>query len=126
METVTQFTIALENKPGTLRTMCNKLAAQKVNIEAISVINTQEMGLVRMTVSNQAKAAKALKDFNTAKEEVLKLSLANRPGSLAEAAARLAAADVNIEYTYGSTGPQGNTVLIMKVADTVAAQKALG
>ncbi len=125
MNVATQFTVALENKPGTLRTMCNKLAALKVNIEAISITNTQEMGFVRMVLANQSKAVKALKGFNTAKEMVLVLPLNNEPGALAEISAKLASADINIEYTYGSASTEGKTNLIMKVSDTIEAKRVL-
>jgi hypothetical protein len=78
-----------------------------------------------MVVSNQSKALKALKGINTAKEMVLLLDLDNRPGALADIAAKLAAADINIEYTYGTTADSGKTILVMKVSDTIQAKKVL-
>ena len=125
MDIKSQFTVALENKPGELAGLCNKLVKQKLNLLAISVMNTQEMGLVRMVLSNKSKAAMALKDYNFATEDVLMINIPNRPGALAKIARKLAAQDINIEYTYGSSGEDCGAMLVMKVPDCVKAKKAL-
>jgi len=125
MEKKKQFTVALENKPGELARLCRKLAKEKVNIEAISVINTQEMGLVRLVANNQAKAGSVLKNYNSAKEDVLLLTIPNRPGELESIAKKLAAEKINIEYTYGSSPRDGEAVLVLKVDDLAKAMEIL-
>jgi hypothetical protein len=125
MEVKKQFTVALENVPGALASLCTKLAKKGVNIEAISVINTQEMGFVRILVSDVQLASEALKQYNSAKEDVLVLSIPNSPGELGKTAQKLSENNVNIEYTYGSASGQGDSRLILKVSDIAEAQKAL-
>jgi hypothetical protein len=125
MDIKNQFTVALENKPGVLAGLCDKLASQKVNILAMMVINTQEMGMVRMVLSNKTKGAMALSSYNCATEDVLMVSIPNRPGSLGKIARKLAAEKINIEYTYGSSGEDCGAMLAIKVPDCAKAKKAL-
>jgi hypothetical protein len=47
-----QVTVALENRPGQLATICNILSENAVNIEAISVIDSIEQGVVRLITSD--------------------------------------------------------------------------
>jgi hypothetical protein len=126
MEIKKQFTIALENKPGELASLCGKFSKNNVNIEAISVINTQEMGFVRIVADNAEKASVSLKGYNSAKEEVAAVKITNKPGELAKLARTLSENDINIEYTYGSAAGSGDSVLILKVSDISKAQQVLG
>lgn len=125
MEIKTQFTIALWNKPGTLKTLCKKLSGKKVNIEAISIVNTQEMGMIRLVTSNMTATSTALKGFNSAKEKVLMVQFEDKPGKLGDIAGKLAEKEINIEYTYGSTSVDGNALLVFKVDDPEKAMKVL-
>jgi hypothetical protein len=102
----TQFTLYLENKPGALAQATKLLAAAKVNIEGISVAETTDVGLVQVVVDNAPVARKALQRGNVAftVQEVAVLQLANVPGALARAAAKLAKAGINIHYLYSTTG----------------------
>ena len=56
---------------------------------------------------------------------VLVITLANKPGALAEVAGRLSEAHVNIEYSYGSASGEDSGILVMRVDDVEKAKKAL-
>ena len=57
--------------------------------------------------------------------KVLAIELPHKKGALAETAAKLAAAGINIDYIYGSAAGRKST-LVARVSNLKAAQKALG
>lgn len=101
----TQVTAYLPNKVGALAAATKALAAARVNIEGISIVETSDIGEVRMIVTDAVKAEKALAKAGLAysKQAVEVIFLKDQPGSLAAFAAKLAKAHVDIHYVYGST-----------------------
>src|SRR5258707_957439 len=55
-----QVSVALENQPGQLATICSILGENAVNIEAISVIDSIEQGVVRLITSDPTRCKQAL------------------------------------------------------------------
>ena len=127
MKVQKEITVALENAPGRLGHLCACLAAKKINIIAISVVESANMGLVRMVVDKTAVALKMLKDYplTTSVEEVLELSAPNKPGVLAKLSAKLGKKRVNIEYVYGTAAGRGKTNLILKPSSIKRAKPLL-
>jgi hypothetical protein len=128
MPRATQLSVAMENRPGQLARIGAALARAKVNVEAISVVDSAEVGVVRLVTSSSAKAAAALKRAGMAvvQHPVLVVKLANQPGALGKAAGKLAAAKINIAYAYGSAaGPGAMSTLVFGVSDIAQAARAL-
>lgn len=122
----TQLSLALENKPGQVAKVAATLARAKVNIEAISVVDSAEVGVVRLITSSNAKARAALKKagLNVVQTLVIITKLPNEPGALAAAARKLAAAKVNVEYIYGSAARKGQpSTIVIGVSDIERAAK---
>jgi len=116
----TQLSVAMENKPGQLAKLGATLARAKVNIEAISVLDSSEVGVVRLVTSANAKARAALKKagMTVVQQPVLVAKLPNEPGALGSAAKKLAAARVNIEFVYGSAASAGKlSTIVIGVSD---------
>ncbi len=122
-----EITVALENAPGRLAHVTRCLADRKVNILAVSVLESTDMGLVRMVVDKPADALKMLKDcpMTVSVCEVLEIAAPNKPGAIAGLAAKLAGKRINIEYLYGSTVTKGKSNVIVKVKNIKSALKAL-
>lgn len=121
-----QLSLALENKPGQVAKVAATLARAKVNIEAISVVDSAEVGIVRLVTSSNAKARAALKQagLNAVQTPVIIAKLPNEPGALAKAARKLAAAKVNVEYIYGSAARKGQpSTIVIGVSDIERAAK---
>jgi hypothetical protein len=57
----TQLSVTMENKPGELAKLGAALARAKVNIEAISVLDSSDVGVIRLVTSSNTKARAALK-----------------------------------------------------------------
>jgi len=128
MARATQLCVCLENKPGQLAKLGAALARAKVNIEAISVVDTTTCGLVRLVTSSNPKAKKALARAGMApcQQAVITLRLVNEPGALAVVAKKLADKGVNIDYVYGSAAQAGKpSLLVLGVDDITKAAAAL-
>src|ERR1700694_5656227 len=94
-----EFTIRLEDRPGTLGKLCQALAEQDVNILAYQqFLNEKGKGSVHLVVDNPGKTRATLdRQRNDYTEtEVARVTLENRPGELARVASRLGEAGINI------------------------------
>jgi len=128
MPKVKQITAWLESKPGDLGRIAQALAKAKVNITGVSAWSVTGESPVHMIVSSPAKAKKALAalGIRCTEEEVLCVTLANELGTLAEVGTRLGAANINIEYGYGSVAEGGKKAdVVLAVSDLAGAVKAL-
>jgi hypothetical protein len=123
-----QFSIFLVNKPGVLAQVTKALAGAKVNIVAMTLVDSQEHGVMRLVVEDPTSARDVLKRLNLplTETDVICLELSNRPGALADIAGLLGRSHVNINYAYVSSGaPGGRTTGIFKVNDVKKAQQLL-
>jgi hypothetical protein len=126
--TDTQFSVFLVNKPGVLAQVTKALADGKVNVVAMTLVDSQEHGVLRVVADEPARAREVLRKLNLPMTEtdVLCLDLSNRPGALADVATVLGQNHVNINYAYCTSGaPGGRTTGIFKVADVKKAQHVL-
>jgi hypothetical protein len=129
MEMVTQYSLFLENKPGLLAQVARQLARARINVLAMTMMDSSEHGVLRVVVTNgvdKFRAAVAELNLPMTETEVLLVDMPNRPGALAEVCGRLAEAHINISYAYCTTGaPGGRTNGVFKVADMKKAMKVL-
>ncbi len=123
-----QLTVWAENKPGELGRIAKALGDAKVNITAFVCHGSGGEGPIRLQVSSPTKAKKVFQDLGLrfTEEEVLRLTLPDKPGTLGEVGRRLGEANINVEYAYGSGAKGGKkTDVALGVADLAAAAKAL-
>lgn len=128
MARATQLSVCMANKPGQLAKLTGVLVKAKVNIEALSVVDCSEAGLVRLVAKPVAAAKKAVGKLGAtvSTETVLVVKMTDRPGAVADAAKRLGDAGVNINYVYGSGSKAGDAAtLVFGVDDLDAADEAL-
>jgi hypothetical protein len=128
MYVTTQFSVFMVNKPGVLAHILGEFARVKINITAMTVMDSVEHGVLRVVFDNPEKAEEVLANsgmpFN--KSDVLCITLDNRAGALASVAERLASNHINISYAYCTAGAKGGrTTGILKVADVKKAMKIL-
>jgi hypothetical protein len=128
MQITKQLALFLENRPGMLARVCDALSTASINIYAISTSDTVDHAVVRMVVSDPAKAMYVFEQHGTlvVEDDVLMVSGDNKPGTLAKMARKLADAKINIEYTYCATPPDAKKgLVILRVSDPKKALKAL-
>ncbi|HEY5751911.1 MAG TPA: hypothetical protein VIT21_02075 [Chthoniobacterales bacterium] len=123
-----QITAALENHPGQLAAICQWMAEQRINIEALSVIDSIEQGVVRLVTSDAKQCRQLLKDHGVyvIEANIIAVELTDRVGQLAIISRQLADAGVNIDYLYGSSDQTGAPArIILKVSDVDRAVEIL-
>jgi hypothetical protein len=128
MEIAKQITAFLENKPGRLGNICSALAREKVNIQALTVMDSKEHSVLRFVTDDIAKTKAVLHALGTPIQEadVLIVEMSNQPGALARVCERLASNHINIDYAYCSAGPRnGRTIGIFRVSNISRATQAL-
>lgn len=129
MPVTKEFTIRLEDQPGTLGKLCQALAEQDVNILAYQQFSHEKgKGSVRLVVDNPDKARATLdrQRADYSETEVAKVMLVNRSGELARATSRLGDQGININYGYSGNEPgTDKSFVILGVADAAKAVKVL-
>ena len=126
--TVKQLSIFLENKPGQLASICRALAKENVNIATLSLADSADFGIVRMIVDDHVRGCDVLAKagFAVIQTDVVMVTVADRPGGMAEIMEKLDAAGVDIEYSYAYALGQGDkAVLVFKFNDNAKAESAL-
>ena len=93
-----QLSLIIDNRPGVLAKVCGDLAQAKIDIIAINVENLVDHSAVRMIVDDPDKAMHLLgaNGVLVFENEVLAVSVANRPGALVGLAQRPGTAPINI------------------------------
>jgi len=123
-----QFSIFMVNKPGVLAQILGEFAQAKINIIAMTMMDSVEHGVMRVVFAAPERAKKILSRLNMPynETEVLCVNLANRAGALAVVAERLARNHINISYAYCTAGAKGGrTTGVLKVADVKKAMRLL-
>jgi len=128
MEFVHEVTAYLENKPGRLAKICSALAHEKINIGALSVMDTSDRSVLRLVTDDLEPTRRVLTSLGTEFEvgEVLSVQMDNRPGTLARVLERLAEEHINIEYAYVSTAAEpGRSLGIFHTSNPKRASQVL-
>jgi len=128
MRVETQLSAFIENKAGTLAALAGDLAAHGISIRAFTIATLADHAVVRLVVSDAAKAVHLLggRGVLVVTSKVLALEMADEAGTLAAAARQLGRAGVNIDYAYGSCPVGGGVCLTYcHVSDLTKARAAL-
>ncbi len=123
-----QLTVMLENRRGALAELCSKLAEKAVNILGLMVPDQPGVAPVRVAVDSHDAAKKVLEAMgvNYLEEDVVTVSVSDRPGALGKLTRKLADHDLDIKYCYGSiVKGVGKATIILAVSDVQAAAKLL-
>ncbi|MFC1761346.1 ACT domain-containing protein [Planctomycetota bacterium] len=124
----TQFSIFMVNKPGVLAQALAEFANAKINIIAMTMMDSAEHGVMRVVFARRQPARDILNKLNMpfSEADVLCVNLDNKSGALATLAEKLARNHINITYAYCTAGARGGrTTGILKVADVKKATRIL-
>ena len=125
-----QITVFLENKPGRMEEVTGCLAGENINLHALSIADTADFGILRMIVSEPAKAARVLRenDFMVKTTDVIAASMGHSPGSLHKLLRELKELDISIEYMYAFTSrhKEHDAIVVLRLTDQDAVVGKLG
>lgn len=122
------FIVELPNKPGELARITEAIAQKGIDITSFSGATCGDTGSVALLTNDEAGTRSTIQaaGFKAREIEVVPTSLENRPGTLAEAARRLADAGVNIEAALPTGMSGSNVVVAFATSDPAKARQALG
>ncbi len=112
---IEQLSLFLENEPGQILRPCRLLAGEGINIRALSVADTKQFGILRMIVSDCARAVQVLKDagYVVNVTEVVGIEVPDRPGGLSSLMEVFENSGVNVEYMYAFPFGRGETAILI-------------
>ena len=102
MSVTKEFTVLMDDTPGTLGKVCRVLADRNVNILGLHSFPIGGKAVTRFVVDNPTTAKTALDNerLPCTEAEVVQVKLPHRPGEIARVASRLGEANININYAY--------------------------
>lgn len=116
-----QISAFLGNHPGVVADLCEALNERNINIRALTVLETCDIGTLRMIVDNVELTKEVLRTWGAAYivSPVIAITIPDRPGAFGQIARRLANEGINIEYVYASALPGSHSTLgVFRVSDT--------
>ena len=111
---IKQLSIFLENRTGRINEVTKILAENGINMQAFSMAETADFGLLRLIVPDVEKAVEVLHaaSFAVMLTDVLCINCQNVPGALSAVLEKLASNDIFIEYMYAfSDGDSANVII---------------
>jgi hypothetical protein len=114
-----QFTITVQNQPGTVAQIAKTLGTAKVNILALLATSQGTTGTVQLIAEDARRAKKALEAAGVAYQETPaeEVALANKPGALAQCLDRLAAKGVNLSSIHATAAKGGRKAVVVYTAE---------
>jgi hypothetical protein len=125
---ITQISVSLENKPGTLHTLCDYLEKEEINIKAIMVSSIQQPVQVHLVVNDPRKAENVLKSkgIKISTKDVIAVAAPDHPGGLNAILRPLSDSNINVETLYPFINLHGNeAIIILEVNNIDEAKKVL-
>lgn len=117
-----QFTISVENQPGTVAQITQTLGSAKVNILSLIATAQGTGGTVQLVVEDARRAKKALDNARIAYQETPAelYELSNKPGSLAQCLAQLAKKGVNLSSIHATASKGGRKAVVVYTVEAAA------
>jgi hypothetical protein len=126
---IKQVSITLENVPGSLMDVSERLGIEGINIRAISVAEADKTSAVRFVTDNPAKTVNVLRSHGYAvvETEVIAVEVPDHPGGLLAVLKPLKAAKINVLYLYPflGRGESDQAIVIIAVDKTQEAVSVL-
>ncbi len=125
---VKQISIFLENKEGRLAEVTSILARANININALTIADTADFGILRIIVDDAEKTEKLLREygFSVSVTDVLAIDIDNVPGGIARPLIMLHKNGISVEYIYAFLAKEDDTAhVIFKVNNLETAVRIL-
>ena len=123
-----QLIITVNNEVGALAEVSSVLAGAGINVIAVCAYAVENKGVIMFVSEDNARAEQLLKakKYDVREEEVIMLSLPNKPGSLQAVTEKIADASIDLTLLYGSVAEKGKlSRLVMISEDNNAVMMAL-
>lgn len=125
---IKQLTVFVENKKGTVVSVTEILSKNNINLRALSIAETEDFGILRLIVNDEAAAEKVLAEngYLIKVVDTVGVKIGDQPGKLTAALSVLDKADINVEYLYAFMArTEKHAYVVLRVEDNAAAEAAL-
>ena len=114
-----QLIITVNNKVGTLAEVTSVLSSVGINLIAVCAYAVDNKGVIIFVTEDNNQAKKLLKDkkYDVREEEVVLISIDNKPGELQKLTEKIAKAKIDLTLLYGSVDQKGKTSRIILVSE---------
>jgi hypothetical protein len=119
---ISQLSVFLDNRPGSLAKVARYLADNDINLRALSLAETRDFGTARLIVADPPSCAAALEvgGYHFIESDVIAVAVADHPGGMADFLDLIAAENMDVEYIYASVIKfHKMAVIIVRVKDPV-------
>jgi len=126
--TIKQLSVFVENRRGKVTEITEALASKGIDLRAVSLIDANEFGMLRLIVSNPDEAFALLREAGmmVRLSEVVAIAVSDQPGAFAKASRLIADAGINLEYLYAlASRKDSEAVIIMRLDQPGAGISAL-
>lgn len=113
------LSFSMEDRPGLLLEITNRLADAKVNVTAICAYAWDDTAYFDMTTESNARAKKALRDLKVEfeEEDAISVEMPNKAGELRKVAKAIADGGINIGYMYGTAASGRTSICLFSTSD---------
>lgn len=125
---VKQISVFYENTPGSLAHFTRVLGNHHLDLISLSVVDGGPLGILRGIVVDYERAMEILSQngYSVKLTEVLAVSVADRPGGMADVLKLLADHNIKVEYLYSFVrNAGGQSLIIFRVTPLEEAEKVL-
>ena len=125
---IKQLTVFVENKRGAVVSITDTLSKHNINLRALSIAETEDFGILRLIVNDEATAEKILKEegYLIKITDVIGVKIGDEPGKLSEALKVLDQNKINMEYLYAFMArTEKHAYVVLRVEDNAIAESAL-
>lgn len=114
-----QLIITVDNRVGTLAEITSLVASSKINLIAMCAYAVDNKGVIMFVSDDNARAQRLLKarKYDVREEEIILLSLGNKPGALQTICQKIADVGVDLNLVYGSVEKGGKTSRIVFITE---------
>lgn len=120
---VKQIAVFLENRKGRIHELTNVLARAGIDIVAMNIADTTDFGILRVITRDNLTALRVLKEagFTATTNDLIGISVDDKPGGLNKALKFLDDNNIAIEYMYSFARANYKAIILLKVQDVVGA-----
>jgi hypothetical protein len=125
---IKQLTVFVQNQKGAVVSVTDILSKNNVNLRALSIAETQDFGILRLIVNDEATAERVLKEngYLIKVIDVLGVKIGDEPGKLTAALGVLDKADINVEYLYAFMArTERHAYVVLRVEENAEAENIL-
>ena len=128
MNTISQVSAFIENRPGMLREILGILSEEGINLRALNVAENEDYGILRIIPDNIEKTMKVLKanEYLVSEIQVCAIEVPDEPGGLEKLLEQLAKDGVDIQYMNPVFAyKEGKAYMIISAKDVVIMSRSI-